>query len=147
MTSITVRLANLNDISACKAIADAHRDELGFIVAASFADSIRRGQLLIAERDEKVLGFVRFNHRVRGNETALYDICVTKSAQGQGVGRLLVETLIESCRLRGRHSIILRCPENLVANSFYAHLGFQRMTTEQGRRRPLVLWRLRLQED
>jgi ribosomal protein S18 acetylase RimI-like enzyme len=145
MTS--VRGAQLTDIPSCKAIADAHRDALGFIVAATFADAIRRNQLLVADNSGEVVGFVRYNHRIRGNETALYDICVADSAQRQGVGRLLVEALIASCRLHGRLTIVLRCPENLPANEFYAHLGFQRIQVEPGRRRPLVLWRLTIQES
>lgn len=146
LTIMPVRLASSNDIPACKAIADAHRNELGFIVAASFVDSVRREQLLVAEKAGSIVGFVRFNHRIQGNETALYDICVAKSAQRQGVGRLLVEALRDSSYSRGRRSIVLRCPENLPANAFYARLGFQSITVEAGRRRPLVLWRLTLQE-
>jgi ribosomal protein S18 acetylase RimI-like enzyme len=143
----SIRGAEPNDIPACKAIADAHREALGFIVAATFADAIRRGQLLVADRAGEVVGFVRYNHRVRGIETALYDICVASSAQRQGVGRLLIESLIASCRLHGRYTIVLRCPANLPANAFYARLGFQRLEVEPGRRRPLVLWRLTLQES
>ncbi len=139
-----VRQAEAQDIPACKAIADAHRDSLGFIVAAVFADSIRRNQLLVAERDGRVVGFMRYNHRIRGSETALYDICVADSAQHQGIGRLLVENLIASCRLHGRQTIVVRCPENMPANAFYARLGFQRVRVEPGRRRTLVLWRLDL---
>ncbi|NJK81430.1 MAG: GNAT family N-acetyltransferase [Chloroflexaceae bacterium] len=147
LTIKSVRSAELNDIPTCKAIADAHREALGFIVSASFADAIRRNQLLVADRAGKVVGFVRYNHRIRGNETALYDICVADSAQRQGVGRLLVAALSASCRLHGRHTIVLRCPENLPANEFYSHIGFQRINVEPGRRRPLVLWRLTLQES
>lgn len=147
LMTTSVRGGELKDIPSCKVIADAHRENLGFIVAATFTDAIRRGQLLVAEHANEVVGFVRYNHRVRGDETALYDICVAASAQRQGIGRLLVERLSESCRLHGRRTIILRCPETLPANGFYAHLGFQRITIEPGRRRPLVLWRLTLQES
>lgn len=147
LTIKLVRSAELHDIPACKAIADAHREALGFIVAASFADAIRRNQLLVADHSGEVVGFVRYNHRIRGDETALYDICVADSAQRQGVGRLLVETLSASCRLHARRTIVLRCPENLPANGFYARLGFQRIHVEPGRRRSLVLWRLTLQES
>lgn len=141
-----VRVAEPGDISACKSIADTHRNALGFIVVATFADAIHRNQLLVAERSGEVVGFVRYNHRQRGDETALYDIGVAHSAQRQGVGRLLVEALRESCRLHERHAIVARCPENLPANAFYARLGFQRIQIEPGRRRPLVLWRLILLE-
>lgn len=147
LTGVSVRGAEWDDIRTCKAIADAHREALGFLVAAAFVDAMRRSQLFVADQAGSVVGFVRFNHRVRGDETALYDICVEASAQHQGVGRLLVQALSESCRSHGRHTIALRCPEGLPANGFYARLGFQRITVEPGRRRPLVLWRLTLQES
>jgi len=145
-TSTFVRVAELSDIPACKSIADSHRSALGFIVAAVFADAIRRNQLLVAEQEGEIIGFLRYNHRLRGHETVLYDIGVAHAAQRQGVGRLLVEKLCESSRSYGRLAIVLRCPENLPANAFYARLGFQRIRVEPGRRRPLVLWRLPLLE-
>jgi ribosomal protein S18 acetylase RimI-like enzyme len=146
LIGVSVRGAEQGDIRVCKTIADSHREALGFLVAAAFTDAMRRGQLFVAEQAGHVVGFVRFNHRVRGQETALYDICVDASAQHRGVGRLLVQELSESCRLHGRLTIALRCPESLPANGFYAHLGFQRIAIEPGRRRPLVLWRLTLRE-
>jgi ribosomal protein S18 acetylase RimI-like enzyme len=144
--TISVRDAIEGDVFPCKAIADRNRDQLGFLVSAAFTDSIRRRQLLVAHREEHVIGFVRFNHHVRGTETALYDICVDASARRQGVGRMLVQMLIVSCRKRERIAIMLRCPEPLPANDFYAHLGFQRIAVEPGRRRRLVVWRLPLGE-
>lgn len=142
----TVRPAKLTDVTACKIIADAHRSALGFIVAATFVDSIQRHRLFVAEIDGEVIGFLRYNHRVRGDETALYDICVAKNWQRQGIGRMLIATLRESCYVHQRYTIIARCPADLPANAFYARLGFQQVTVEAGRRRPLVLWRLTLAE-
>ena len=147
VSPVSIRAAQPSDIPACKSIADTQRHALGFIVTATFADAIQRNQLFVAERDGgEVVGFVRYNHRRRGDETALYTIGVACSFQRQGIGRLLVERLCESCRSSRRCAIVLRCPENLPANAFYARLGFQRISVEPGRRRPLVLWRLTLVE-
>lgn len=141
-----IRPAELRDVSACKAIADANREALGFIVAAVFVDAVHRNRLLVAESAGEVIGFVRYNHRVRGAETTLYDICVARSFRLQGVGRSLTAALREVCQSNKRHAIIARCPEDLSANAFYARLGFQQITVEPGRRRRLVLWRLTLSE-
>lgn len=146
LPALFIRPAELSDVPFCKALADANREALGFIVAAVFVDAIRRNQLLVAEAAGEVVGFVRYNHRVRGVETALYDICVASAVQLQGVGRSLVMALSETCRLRKRQAIIARCPEDLPANAFYARLGFRPITVEPGRRRRLVLWRLTLSE-
>lgn len=141
-----VRSGELRDIPSCKAIADANRDALGFLVAAVFVDAVRRRQLLVAESLDHVVGFVRYNHRVCGTETVLYDICVSIGARCQGVGRALIAALGESCRLHGRRTIVARCPEDLPANAFYARIGFQQITVEPGRRRQLVCWRLTLSD-
>lgn len=141
-----VRVAHVEDVPACKALADGQRDALGFLIRAAFVDSVGRGQLLVAERAAQVVGFVRFNHRVRGTETALYDICVAPHMQRQGIGRQLVQALVGACHHHGRNAIVLRCPEGSPANAFYARLGFAQVTIEPGRRRRLILWRLALVE-
>jgi ribosomal protein S18 acetylase RimI-like enzyme len=142
-SSVTTRLAHHDDILLCKRIADAHRSEMGFLTRAMFAGAITRGHLLVAETGDGVLaGFLRFNHRVRGTETALYDICVERSLKRRGVGKALVASLVKMCEAANRSAIILRCPEELPANSFYERLGFRRCTVEPGRRRRLVVWRL-----
>ena len=76
-----VRAATLDDIDACKTIAEQHRTALGFLTRAVFADASDRGHLLVAESgDGQVVGFVRFNHRRQGAETAVYDIAVAHEA-------------------------------------------------------------------
>ncbi len=144
--AIEVRTAQLSDIRSCKNIADRQRDALGFLPRPVFAEAVQRGQLLVAVAKQDIVGFVRFNHRLRGVETALYDICVDAPTQRQGVGRRLVQALADSCRKSGRIAIVLRCPESLPANDFYACLGFQQVAIEPGRRRRLVVWRLALAE-
>src|SRR6266540_2615603 len=91
--AIEVRTAQLSDIRSCKNIADRQRDALGFLPRPVFAEAIQRGQLLVAVSTQDIVGFVRFNHRLRGIETALYDICVDVPMQRQGVGRSLVQAL------------------------------------------------------
>lgn len=142
--AVEVRTAQVSDIGACKAIADQQRDAIGFLPRPVFTEAIQRGQLLVAVSSQEIVGFVRFNHRRRGVETALYDICVDTRTQRQGVGRSLMQALAEACRRSERIAIVLRCPENLPANNFYSRLGFQRIAIEPGRRRPLVVWHLDL---
>ena len=141
-----VTLAGIEDVPQCKEIANRHRGEIGFLPSAVFLDAAKNGRLLILKNAEnRVLGFLRFNHRVRGNESALYDVCVESNSQRQGLGRLLVLEFIEKCRVVGRTSIVLRCPENLPANVFYLQLGFVQSEIYDGKRRRLIVWRMSLE--
>lgn len=137
-----VRFAEVADIPSCKQIADDHRSAFGFLTRGIFSEAVSRRRLLVVEtKSGDVVGFVRFNHRVRGTETAIYDIGVSAHKQRQGFGRALVLTLAAQCYELHRSSIMLRCPEDLPANSFYARVGFQFDGTESGRRRRLHVWR------
>src|SRR5262249_48910929 len=104
-----------------------------------------RKRLLVAvSGEEQVVGFVRYNHRVRGVETALYDICVVRDRQRMGIGTVLVSALAAECQEAGRSSIVRRWPEGAGANAFYKWLGFRHCGIVPGRRRRLVVWRIEL---
>lgn len=138
-----VRFAHEGDIAGCKRIADQHRTALGFINRAIFADAVRKRQLLVAEISTYgIVGFLRFNHRVRATDTALYDIAVDQERQGVGVGRALVTALRDHALEAQREGITLKCPQGLDANKFYARLGFEQAGLEPGRNRTLIKWRL-----
>jgi len=144
--TIVVRPAVQTDVVACKRIADAHRGVFGFLTRGLFREAVERDKLLVAEDSSgAVVGFVRFNHRRRGDETVLYDIASDPGGGQPGIGRALVGALAASAREAGRNSIVLRCPEGVPANGFYQALGFRQQGIEQGRRRRLVAWRLPLE--
>lgn len=143
-----IRQALADDVVACKKIADKHRHALGFLPKPVFSEAVVRRSLLIAETSSpngQVVGFVRYNHRKRGTETAIYDICVANTHKQQGVGRALVFAVADDCLQNNRESIILRCPENLPANQFYRQIGFEQLEIEEGRSRRLMVWRLVLE--
>jgi len=52
------------------------------------------------------------------------DVAVHPDQQGLGLGKLLVDKLIDECREAGCYKIILDCEESLVA--FYERRGFRR---------------------
>ncbi len=145
LSQVSIRYAQPSDTSACKRIADSNRDAVGFMMTVVFSEAVARGRLLVAEMDDAVAGFVRFNHRVRGTETALYDLCVDQDMRRCGVGRTLIDALVDECRASNRASIMLRCPDGLPANDFYRKLDFRFCGYEQGRRRALRVWRLNIE--
>jgi ribosomal protein S18 acetylase RimI-like enzyme len=147
-SGLLIRPATMADIAKCKSIADNHRNALGFLTRAVFSEAATRGCLLVADLGAgNVAGFVRFNHRKHGTETAIYDVCVAENAQRQGIGRALILAVAAECRKFDRSSIVLRCPEDLDANGFYQQVGFEKIDAQEGRRRLLVVWRLKVEND
>jgi len=45
---------------------------------------------------------------------------------------------------KGKHHIVLKCPADLPANTFYQHIGLSLITVVNGSRRKLNVWSLAL---
>ncbi|MCS6836815.1 MAG: GNAT family N-acetyltransferase [Anaerolineae bacterium] len=135
-----VRPATPDDLDAVKALFDAERQALGFVLRPSLAESIHRGEILVV-RDEGLLGAVHYRHR-RDRQTTLYHIAVLSSRRRAGLGATLVEALKRECQARQARFILLKCPQGLPANQFYAAQGFQLQAQEAGKRRLLNVWTL-----
>lgn len=140
LAAISVRHAVTDDLAAIKTIAGANRRELGFLPLSKLADAVGRHNLLVAETVEGVIGFVVYRHRKTDSQTTLYDICVDQNWRQQGAGRKLLQTLQMECIHFKRSVLQLKCPEDLAANTFYKHMGFICVETEQGKARKLNIW-------
>lgn len=140
-----IRLATHADLTAVKRLADQHKGAIGFVLFPALQEAVERGALLVAvDSENRICGFVNFRHRKQDDSTTLYEICVELQGRRKGVGRDLVNALIECCRTAGKHIIQLKCPVDLSANHFYANLGFQRVEVVCGKRRNLNVWKLRV---
>jgi ribosomal protein S18 acetylase RimI-like enzyme len=117
-----VRYPHEIDIDAIKCIADECRAELGFHTRASFAESLHRNELLVAQLSGRVVGFLRFHH-ARVGHTTLREVGATSACRGRGLGREPIKALVTHARERGSHAIKLSCPVELPANEFYHSLG------------------------
>jgi ribosomal protein S18 acetylase RimI-like enzyme len=136
MTSPLIRAATEDDIAAIKLIADGCKREVGFISRGMLRNAMGRGELLVAEINAEVAGFVDFHQRKDGQIT-IYGIVVGAEWRRQGIGRALTEALGAKQPLR----IALKCPTDNAANTFYAAIGFQCVGVEAPtKRRPLNLW-------
>jgi len=138
-----VRKAFIDDLDAIKAIADASRLELGFVLRPALVASIQREEVLVAVSDSQITGFVEYHHR-RDQHTTLYHIAVSNAYRREGVGRSLVQSLRQEAETLGKSCILLRCPKELPANLFYENCGFNLASTENGKHRPLNVWKLHL---
>lgn len=126
---LTSQEASEEDAPAILALADVHRDELGPISHHQqwLLQQVARGEVFIARAGEgKVVGFVVFSHqslREHGN-TIVYYLCTSKDYRGQGIGKLLMETVASDARMYGNKTIALKCPANAPANHFYQSIGY-----------------------
>ncbi len=144
-SDIRVRRAKTEDLDAVKSLADANRIALGFVLRPSLAVSIQKGWLLVAERNGRIIGFIHYRHR-KDAQTTVYQICVDQLWRGQGIGRTLMQTLLNESASMGQTVVRLKTPADIPANRFYQALGFQLIDTEPGRFRPVNVWEIRLEK-
>ena len=100
------------------------------------SEAARRGELILLE------GCLCHWHLRRDGQVTIREILVLPQKRGEGTGRKVVQLLSE---VPGATSIFAKCPEELDANGWYEHLGFECEgieTTRSGR--GLKLWRLKL---
>lgn len=137
---VRVRKAQAEDLDAVKALADANRSCLGFVLRPALADGIEAGWLLVAERGGRVIGFVHYRHR-KDAVTTVYQICVGEEYRRQGIGRMLMTNLLGESLSLGQACVRLKAPADLEANRFYKAIGFRLVRTDPGRR-PINVWEI-----
>ena len=97
-----------------------------------------RHPVMVAERDEKVVGWGslnEFNPRPAYDHVSEFSVYVARSARGAGVGRNLLENLIVVARDIGYHKMVLAAFEwNTAGIALYERVGFRRVGVyrEQG---------------
>ena len=131
-------------IGGAKKLADANRNIFGFITRGAFDEACLAGTLIVAVRGSEVIAFLRYHHRKRDLQTTLYDICVSESERGKGLGIQMLRMLIDYCYASNRATILLKCPSHLSANGFYQRNGFVCINTLVGKRQNLNVWQLNL---
>jgi phosphinothricin acetyltransferase len=88
-----------------------------------------RHPVLVAEVDGEVVGFGSlnvFNPRKAYDHVADFSLYVERSWRGKGVGRRLLQALIDRARQNGFHKMVLSAfPFNKAGMSLYQRHGFQ----------------------
>ena len=123
---VTIRYARETDVTGAKDLADRHRVELGFVRTSVLHEAQQKKWLLVAVRDEQVIGFANFVIETRYRK--------------QNIGKRLIQRLTWLVNVAGGEHIRLKCPQSLPANAFYEKLQFTRTDTEIGKKRPLNVW-------
>lgn len=133
--SINIRLAIPEDEKQCSELLDvlakATSDPNNIFDSNTFNEVIsnKRGSLIIAEEEGKILGMasVSFNLALRynGEYCQLEDLVVHQEARGKNVGGLLIEETLRLAKTRGCKEFGLYLLESTKHNqSFYEKYGF-----------------------
>ena len=89
-----------------------------------FADCLRAGPTCtVLERAGVVDGFGILE--IRGTESRVLNLCVRRPVQGQGLGRLLLDSILDIARRRGADTLTLEVrTSNCPARHLYEIMGF-----------------------
>tara|TARA_B100000927_G_scaffold88655_1_gene71593 strand:- start:1068 stop:1499 length:432 start_codon:yes stop_codon:yes gene_type:complete len=138
---VNIRLAKFEDKEHCSellnVLSEASPNSNDIFDSGIFNDLIsnKRGSLLIAEEEGKVLGMVSISFnlalRYNGEYCQLEELVVHKEARGKNVGGLLVEEALKLAKNRGCKEFGLYLLESTKHNqSFYEKYGFRKIGEE-----------------
>ena len=98
----------------------------------TFADCLRAGyRCSVLERGDGVDGFGILE--VRNRESRVLNLCVRRPVQGQGLGRILLTSIIDAARRGGADTLTLEVrPSNRAARRLYGSLGFHEAGVRPG---------------
>ncbi len=84
----------------------------------------------VCEEQDVVLGYCILSMAV--DEAHVLNICVAPEEQGQGIGRKMLEHLIETARGRAETMFLEVRPSNTVAIALYEDMGFNEIGIRKG---------------
>lgn len=90
-----------------------------------------RHPVIIAEREGRIVGWGSlnpFNPRACYDHVADFSVYVDRTARGSGVGRRMLEHLVELAKSIGYHKLVLAAlASNAAGNALYTRLGFRQV--------------------
>jgi GNAT superfamily N-acetyltransferase len=131
--------ARLKDLPAIERLRRRDHASLGFLSHGALAEKIRLGHVRVALHRTEPVGCL-IHGSLRGPEIRIFLIAVDPAHRGHGVGRLLLNDLIDSAVKAGAAGVSLRCREELAANAFWHAAGFRLHDLEAGRKGALYVW-------
>jgi GNAT superfamily N-acetyltransferase len=144
--NIITRKGIIEDLSVIKQIADDEKSVFGFITKGTIQEAIISGGIMVITYDNIVVGFQHYYHRKRDLQTTLYHKAIKKEFRGKGLGKLLVDAVVNECVVLGRNKLLLKCPIGLSSNEFHKKYGFVLAGQEIGKLRNLNIWEYNIQD-
>ncbi len=121
-------------VSSVQAGADSDRDALGFLPAHAYDDAAKQGTLFVAL--ERRTGQYRYAGHILFGATyphgKIFQVYVSESDRGTGLGRQLVQALLNYLEEKQYLSVSAKVASELAANHFWASLKFEIVATKQG---------------
>lgn len=147
---LTIRKAKLDDL---RAITDIYNDAILKTVATFdtdpkdietqriwFANHGSKYPMLVAEQDELIVGWAslsKWSDRCAYSDTAEISIYVCEEHRGRGIGRKLIQAIVQEGRRADLHTVIARITEgNDISIHLHESVGFKHIGTmrEVGRK-------------
>ena len=133
-------LSKPDDVSAfiqqAQRAGDSEKEALGFLPERAYKEAADQGKLLIALAQD-ASGSSYAGHLLHGGvfpQVKIFQIFTVPQFRGNGVGRRLVETIVRSAERLQFMSVSAKVADDLTANAFWEHLGFEIVRTKKGGR-------------
>lgn len=114
--------------------ADLNRDALGFLPAQAYEQAARQGTLFVAVNrnghEPRYAGHILFGATYP--HAKIFQVYVAADSRNHGIGRLLVQTLLEFLEDKQYLSVTARVASDLPANAFWNSLKFEIIATKSG---------------
>jgi N-acetylglutamate synthase-like GNAT family acetyltransferase len=128
------------DLDQIKFIAEKEKKAFGFITRGTIKEAILLEQIMVIEDSQRIVGFQHYYHRKRDLQTTFYHKAILEEFRGKGLGKQLVDAVVDEAKKLGRLRIILKCPIDLPSKAFHEAYGFVKVRVEDGRKRKLNVW-------
>ncbi len=143
--STVIQKAKLSDIPVIQHIAYAtwpiaygtilSKAQIEYMLNLMYSKDVLMNQLhdgytyLMAVEDEKSIGFAAYN-AITAVQYKLQKLYILPTTQGSGIGKLLLQTVIDQVKSAGAQQLILNVNRQNKAIGFYTKMGFQILKEE-----------------
>jgi ribosomal protein S18 acetylase RimI-like enzyme len=137
---VIIRKAGVKDVATIKKLAESvwpftYKDILSpeqieymmelFYSDASLKEQFNRHTFLLAYLDNEPVGFASYSLISAEGNHKLHKLYVSTQVQGRGLGKALINFIIDALKLLDATTLELNVNRNNKATSFYERLGFE----------------------